>query len=392
METPRGRAAVDGSGGRRQSTAAMTRTSSSLLLVALLAGCGSSAGSAASSNLDGSTPGRGDEGGTPSSAQDASAHDGAAGGDDGTPPPSSLDGGYADGGPIADAHSDGSSGPGVYGSDGPDPVGTATVQVPGPSGTFSVTAYYPMSPGAHPVVILSSGFFQTGLGYAPYAKRLASWGIVTFTRDDPALGETAPSIAADVAYMVTSWLPAAAADASPPVFGEVDTTRIGLAGHSRGGQVALLAAEGGALGHVRGVFGLDPVDTSTNGSPEARAQIATIGVPLAFVGETTDSASSGCAPATDNYQVLYQAAVSPIVAITAVSADHTMFEDPSNCSFCTLCTAGTANAAEVLAYSARYMTAFFARELLGDSSVGAAFQGAGASQDVAAGRVQIVSK
>jgi len=375
-----------------QSTAVMTRALSSILLVALLA-CGSSAGSGASSGEDGAPPGSGDDGGTPSSGQDGSAHDGPAGGDEGMPPPASLDAGHEEGGPTVDAQTDGASGgPGVYGSDGPNPVGTATVQVPGPSGTFSVTAYYPMSPGAHPVVILSSGFFQTGLGYAPYAKRLASWGIVTFTRDDPGLGETAPSIAADVAYMVTTWLPAAAGDASTPAFGAVDTMRIGLAGHSRGGQVALLAAEGGALGHVRGVFGLDPVDTSTNGSPEARTQIAAIGVPLAFVGETTDSASSGCAPATDNYQVLYQAAVSPAVAITAMNADHTMFEDPSNCSFCTLCTAGTATAAQVLAYSVRYLAAFFARELLGDSSVGAAFQGAGAGQDVAAGLVQVVSK
>lgn len=375
-----------------QSTAAMARALSSLLLLAVLA-CGSSAGSDASSNEGGAPSGSGEDGGAPSSGQDAAAHDAGAGADEGTTPPASLDAGHDEGAPTPDAQTDGSSGgPGVYGSDGPDPVGTATVQVPGPSGTFSVTAYYPMSPGAHPVVILSSGFFQTGLGYAPYAKRLASWGVVTFTRDDPGLGETAPSIAADVAYMVTTWLPAAGSDASAPAFGAVDTSRIGLAGHSRGGQVALLAAEGGALGHVRGVFGLDPVDTSTSGSPEARTQIATIGVPLAFVGETTDSASSGCAPATDNYQVLYQAAVSPAVAITAVNADHTMFEDPSNCSFCTLCTAGTANAAQVLAYSVRYLTAFFARELLGDSSVGAAFQGAGASQDVAAGLVQIVSK
>jgi dienelactone hydrolase len=376
-----------------QSTAAMQRAIPSLLLVALFA-CASSAGTSESSNQGGAPPpGGSDDGGTSSSGPDASARDAATGSDGAAPPTGFPDAGPDGTGPVPDAQSDGAmGGMGVYGSDGPDSVGTATVQVPAPNGTFSSTAYYPMSPGAHPVVILSSGFFQTALGYAPYAKRMASWGIVTFTRDDPGLNETAPSIAADVAYMVATWLPAVEADASPPAFGTVDTTHVGLAGHSRGGQVALLAAEGGALGHLRGVFGLDPVDTSTSGSPEARTQIATIGVPLAFVGETTDSAASGCAPATDNYQVLYQAAVSPAVAITAVNADHTMFEDPSNCTFCTLCTAGTANAATVLAYSVRYMTAFFARELLGDASVGAAFQGAGANQDVAAGLVQLVSK
>ncbi len=374
-----------------QSTAAMQRAITTLLLCGLFA-CGSTAGSGASSNEGGALPGTGEDGGAPSTGQDGSAHDASAG-NDAAPTPGSFDSGPDGGGQVPDAQGDGPpSGPGVYGADGPEPVGTVTVQVPGPSGAFSVTAYYPTSAGAHPAVIVSSGFFQTGLGYAPYAKRLASWGITAFTRDDPGLGATSSSIAADVAYMVTTWLPAVDADASPPAFGAIDTTRIGLAGHSRGGQVSLLAAEGGAQGHVRGVFGLDPVDTSMNGSAQARTQIATIGVPLAFVGETTDSAASGCAPSTDNYQVLYQAAVSPAVAITAVNADHTMFEDPANCSFCTLCTAGTAQPPQVLAYSVRYLTAFFARELLGDSSVGAAFEGAGALQDAAAGLVQVASK
>jgi hypothetical protein len=40
----------------------------------------------------------------------------------------------------------------------------------------------------------------------------------------------------------------------------------------------------------------------------------------------------------------------------------------------------------------RYLTAFFARQLLGDASVGAAFQGAGAAQDEAMNLIQLVSK
>ncbi len=99
-----------------------------------------------------------------------------------------------------------------------------------------------------------------------------------------------------------------------------------------------------------------------------------------------------CAPAADNFLVLYGDAASPAVAITAVDADHTMFEDPAHCTFCTLCTAGTANAATVLATAVKYMTAFFARQLLGDATVGASFQGAGEAQDVAAGLIDIVAK
>ena len=133
-------------------------------------------------------------------------------------------------------------------------------------------------------------------------------------------------------------------------------------------------------------------DTSSSGDPEARTTIATIGVPLAFIGETTDSAASSCAPAADNFLVLYGASASPAVAITAIDADHTMFELPADCSFCTLCTAGTASQPTVLATAVRYLTAYFARQLLGDASVGAAFEGAGIDQDVSAGIVSIVSK
>jgi hypothetical protein len=150
----------------------------------------------------------------------------------------------------------------------------------------------------------------------------------------------------------------------------------------------LLAAEG-LPGRIRGVFGLDPVDM-TFGIPKAGAKLANIGIPVAFIGETVDRFS--CAPAWYNYQMLYNAAASPAVAITALDADHTMFQDPANCNFCGVCTQGTANPATVLGYSVRYLTAFFARELLGDTSVGAAFEGAGAPADVKAGLIETASK
>ena len=121
-------------------------------------------------------------------------------------------------------------------------------------------------------------------------------------------------------------------------------SKIGLAGHSRGGQTALLAGES-LVGKIQGVFGLDPVDTS-RWRPEASTNIAAIGVPLAFIGETTDSTGilgMPCAPADVDFLVLYGDAASPAVAITALNADHTMFEDPADCRFCTLCTAGTAS-------------------------------------------------
>jgi dienelactone hydrolase len=235
--------------------------------------------------------------------------------------------------------------------------------------------------------VLSAGLLQPAAAYAEYGQRAASWGMVAFLRDDPGLLQSSSTIADDVAYEATTWVQAQ--NAAGPLAGKLDTTKVGLAGHSRGGQVSLLAAEGTAKGKIAGVFGFDPVD----GSPAALTSIASIGVPLAFLGETTDSTGSmPCAPAAQNFEALYTAAASPAVAVTIVGADHTMFEDPTYCQFCSFCTAGTANGANVRALSARYMTAFFAREMLGDASVGAAFEGAGSGLDVAGGVVTLQSK
>jgi dienelactone hydrolase len=358
-----------------------------LLLSAIILGACATANTVASG--DGGSGGGtfSDAGAAAPGSADGGSITGTSGGDDS----GASDAALAEASSEDASAGDASSGLGPYASSGPYSVSIATLQVPSPNGTFTTTAYVPSATGPEPVVILSSGFFQNGVAYAPYADRLASWGIVTFLRDDPNLGESTPNIVSDVGYEVSTWLATTNGDSASALHGKIDLTRIGLAGHSRGGQVALLAGEG-LVGKIQGVFGLDPVDTSMSGDPEARTTLASIGVPLAFIGETTDSADSGCAPGPDDYLVLYQAAASPAVEITAVGADHTMFEDPANCSFCTLCTKGTANQATVLATAVRYMTAFFARQLQGDTSVGAAFVGAGIDQDVDGGIVSVESK
>ena len=150
-------------------------------------------------------------------------------------------------------------------------------------------------------------------------------------------------------------------------------------------MASLLAAEGALKGTLKGFFGIDPVDNAGM----AAAQLGTIAIPSAFLGETTDSGSSDCAPAAQDYDVLYAAAPSPSVELTAVGADHTEFEDPASCSFCTLCTKGSADAAMVLRYATRYLMSFFARELLGDTRIDPTLN---STADAAAGIVQVHNK
>lgn len=174
----------------------------------------------------------------------------------------------------------------------------------------------------------------------------------------------------------------------------MDLSRVGLTGHSRGGQASLLAAEA-LLGHVVAWFGIDPddpgtIDGFTESTQLAATNLASVGIPTTFLG---GQVATFCTPANINYQVLYAAAPSPAVLITAVNASHTEFEVQSACVDCGVCVPmGTANQQVVLAYAVRYLTAFFARELLGVASVGTTFQGAGGPADQAAGLVQITSK
>ena len=60
----------------------------------------------------------------------------------------------------------------------PNAVEIVSLSVPSPNGAFTTTAYIPSGSGPFPVVIFSPGFFQKGIAYAPYAKRVGSWGII----------------------------------------------------------------------------------------------------------------------------------------------------------------------------------------------------------------------
>ncbi len=319
---------------------------------------------------------------------------------------------------FGSAGSKAAGGAAKYDADGRHTVRIETLSVPSVNGSFATTAFIPSGRGPFPVVILSSGFLQKGDAYAPYARRLASWGIITLLRDDPTilsdLGQTVDlmesrpdrirkstladqtnatgatnRIASDLLYEFEWLVGAASSDPASPLYRMVDRDHIGLAGHSYGGQAALLAGEH-LHERIKGVFALDPVDLPFG--PQARDNLAAIGVPVVFLGETADSSFASCAPSWSNYQMLYRYAASGAVMMTAVGADHTMFEDPANCSLCWLCSKGAANGTEVLAYSVRYLTAFFARELLKDRRVGNRFEGAGAAEDVNAGRISISMK
>jgi hypothetical protein len=365
--------------------------------VGLCVACGS-AGASGGAGQDAAPAandaGTGDDAVTP--ADSGTKADGATPPDAGSPdaPGASSDAGDASSS-TGDAGHPGDSGGNDYGQNGPVAFTTTSAMVTHGTSTFTENVYLPSTAGPHPVVSLTPGLQQTTASYAPYSQRLASYGIVVLVRDDPGLFVQSQVIAADLEYVMGTWLPAENADPSSPLHGAVDLTKVGLSGHSRGGQASLLAAEGALKGHVVAWFGIDPDDPGTiDGFVEstmlAATSLGTIGIPTTFLG---GQVATFCTPASINYQVLYAAAPSPAVVLTALNASHTEFEVQSACMACALCTPmGSANPQVVLDYAVRYFTAFFARELLGDASVGELFQGAGEPSDQAAGLVTIASK
>lgn len=270
----------------------------------------------------------------------------------------------------------------TYDTDGPVAYTVGVEHVTNGASAFDVTVYMPSSAGTHPVVSLSCGLNQTAAGYAPYAKRLASYGIAMILRDDPGVLTNTSDILPDALYLVETWIPAHAG---------FDATKIGLAGHSRGGAVSLLTAEH-AGNKVVAWFGLDPVDNEFGQAPReyARTTLSNLAIPTVYLGA---SVTSNCAPVADSYPTLYPLSQTPSVLIVGVGAGHTELEPANACSLCSICSpSGTADPNVVLAYATRYFTAFFARELLGDHTVGAAFEGVDVAADVAAGHVTISSK
>ena len=294
-----------------------------------------------------------------------------------------------DGGSLDLAHGDGAVGstdlaatPG-YAAPGAYAVTTQELSATLTGGTLTLTAYLPTTTNKRPLVVVAPGFVQGRAGYAAYGQRLASHGMVALVFDDPGFNTTSATEASELTELVTTWLPAQALAA------KIQLDHVGLMGHSRGGQVGLLAAEGGLKGKVLAYFGLDPVDT--NNGVMARTGLPTIGIPTVFLGETLDGSSNfgmACAPTADNYQTQYAVAESPSLELTAVGAAHFDFEDRSKATGAGFCMKGTADAAKVLAMAVTLSTGYFDHELAG----AALLTPFGADVFVAAGQLTLASK
>src|SRR5262249_18471959 len=95
-----------------------------------------------------------------------------------------------------------------YGRAGTDTVTTFMASGNTRVRPFHQTVYLPGSAGAHPAVVLAPGLAQPATAYHDYGQRLASHGMITIIRDDPNVVEDSTAVAADISYVVATWLPA----------------------------------------------------------------------------------------------------------------------------------------------------------------------------------------
>lgn len=123
-------------------------------------------------------------------------------------------------------------------SAGPFSVATSSVSSLAAVGFGSGTVYYPTTAGSYAAIAISPGFTATESSIAWLGRRVATHGFVVITINTNSTLDQPPSRAtqlmAALRYLTNS--------SSSTVRSRIDTTRLGLAGHSMGGGGTLIAA------------------------------------------------------------------------------------------------------------------------------------------------------
>jgi dienelactone hydrolase len=274
----------------------------------------------------------------------------------------------------------------------------ATTKVTATNDNVSLHVAYPTAgptAGPYPVVILARGYLLDSALYYGYIRRLASFGYVAMTANFPQSASSNIKDADDLRGAL-DW-----ALAATELAGKVDAAKAGVMGHSRGGKGAVLAASRDA--RFKAVLGLDPVDSvpatcAATDCPDASNAMASLSIPSAFLGETTDAMGAflpACAPGADNYTTFYGSAPAKSVEVTLLGANHMSFvDDPKTCgALCLVCNAETGAHADLINLAHAMTVSFFERNLRGDTAQDAYLTGAQAqSRYVTPGLATIRSK
>lgn len=269
----------------------------------------------------------------------------------------------------------------------------ATVDTGGSS--VPVEVFVPVETDPVAVVLLTHGFQLSSANYISYGEHLASWGVAAVLPTLPGSILDAPTHASqrDRLVDVIGWIEDERGGAGP--LANAPAGALIAAGHSMGGKLSFLTAT--VDPRVRGVFGIDPVDSAggpgAQPSPEnpsvAPELMPLVVVPVALLGETTNATGGlggACAPTEENFARYYESAVSAAIEVEVVGANHMSFLDDPNCGLsCSVCPVGTDDPSQTLALTRGYLTAFALYVGADEAGYRHWLAGRGAAADVAAG-------
>ncbi|MFI1444459.1 alpha/beta hydrolase family protein [Streptomyces fructofermentans] len=213
----------------------------------------------------------------------------------------------------------------------------------------------PVAPGAHPGLAFGHGFFQGITQYETILKHYASWGFIVVTPKSQGGLFPSHSAFADDLNAGLTWLTTQNGTAGSRFAGTVDTTRLGLSGHSMGGGAALLAASRNAA--VKSVSTLAAAETN----PSAVAASGTLRIPAQYVGGSADTVAG----VADHQQKMYNAKPAPTQLRVITGGFHCGFEDSSGFG----CDSGTITRAAQQQATRGITTSWFLHTLGGDGSL-----------------------
>lgn len=226
-------------------------------------------------------------------------------------------------------------------SDGPYTSQMFIDDIPGADVPIRVRAFVPDT-DLGPVALIFPGFLIPPTEYDSYAQHLASNGYTTLIVNLPGgLGNdrrTHRQMTQDVG-LALNWLEVQAGTRLQGI----DPFNVYAVGHSLGGKIVLNRATTDQ--RIRAVVALDPIDSSPFDDPVEYPSVTpelmgSLTIPLAFIGETNND--EGCAPAAQNFDAYYQAAVGAALKVDTLQANHLSWIDTPDCgAICDACGPGT---------------------------------------------------
>lgn len=233
----------------------------------------------------------------------------------------------------------------------------------------------PEAAGAYSVIVLQHAFQTTNHSYDQIASHIASHGFIVILPRmydpgiGPIIGMPTATIETERAGVVIDWIPARL-ERLPGI--EFNNTRIGLAGHSRGGKVAFgVAADGNE--RVAALVGIDPVDGS--GGPGGNQPRVADGpfefdIPTLIIGA---GMGGPCAPTGDNYVQFFDACPSPSTLVIATDYGHGDMLDEETAALAASVCPSNDERVPMRRLTAGLMVAFFRAKLQGDETAEDAF-------------------